>query len=266
MRDKRNAIACYISDLHLLFKQGRFRDEIDLYKYIVNLSPTTESVSEEEEKIREFQDYLAQLKDSFEDQEKFFIKRDAYWTYVEVEFKDALPEYRDLVKIYAPVEYSYLTSMARYLFDYLYEQQKPFCFKIAHSHRLDNLCVWVTKEQFEKVIIFLQSFIDELLPAPLFYPEHFGIGVSRELTSSLNYMIAITLYKYLSQTEQPSLSDYVESVHRQLQQPSEEYDNFDREIVLRSLMCILSSQCPVEESIFNIVNYTSLASREEQVS
>jgi len=71
MRDKRNAIACYISDLHTLFKQGRFRDEIDLYKYIVNLSPTTESVSEEEGKIREFQDYLAKIKDSFEDQESF---------------------------------------------------------------------------------------------------------------------------------------------------------------------------------------------------
>lgn len=247
-----------------LHKKGKFRSYIDLYKCLVgyqdqqNEDDTDESSAHNGKERQTYWIAIEALRSHFEetkkaishtldfDRHRFFINNDYDWTYVEVTFGYE-SRYRSLVKLYVPVSYSDLPEAARLVFDFLFSLKKKFCYKIAHRDRRDNICIWIMRDEFEKVIHFLQTLKPQLLPAPTFCPEYKNIGVTRELMSSFNEIISSTLHTYLVDVENPTLANYIEFLDNYWSSRKDRSytAEFDKQIIKRSLNCILHGKCPV---------------------
>jgi hypothetical protein len=120
--------------------------------------------------------------------------------------------------------------------------------------------LWILPSELEIVIDFCTSSINGLLDAPIFTPEYNKVGISRELISSFNAIIAATLYRYLYMDSSPNLNRYIyflENEKHNTQEDSSEnffkYYKFDREVILYSLKCIQQAKCPVHDSRYNFL-------------
>ncbi len=223
-----------LCDMHTLLKDGCFRHYEDLYKYLVGFSlpqakPERESFASLEEPserkpyqlaLRDLSTYFRALKKEMREihgagYPELRVNEYGHWTQVEFrpDDKDA-QSYRELIKLYVPVEYDILPWVARQVFEFLFKRRAHFCYKFAHAIRKDNICIWVRRDEVDVVMDFLQSFEEELLPAPIFCPEYKHIGVTRELDSSFNEVIACTLFQYLSEVASPALADYIRYFRR----------------------------------------------------
>ncbi len=245
-----------------LFNQGKFPHYMDLYKNLVGYddskagdesSKTKHAVYWQE--LESLRKHIEELKESYpqplrHDGHRFNTNNDYDWTYVEVTF-GYQGSYLSLVKLYVPVAYSDLPRISKLVFDFLYERKKRFCYKVAHQHRKDNICIWIMREELENVITFLQSIKQDLLPAPTFCPEYADIGVTRELFSSFNEIIARTVYKFLPTIQVPTLETYIESIEKQWANEDKysETFKFDKEVIRKSLGCILNGKCPVTSDL-----------------
>lgn len=259
-----------------LQNDGWFPTYIELYKYLVGFPlprfkpgrresydhPTDEYSRNKIywQALNQLREYFNEIKnimrESANKRNYFYVNEDSHWTYIEARFTEERTELMTLIKVYIPVTYSELPHMARVIFDFLMNREKKFCYKIAHQDRQDNICVWICREELDEFIDFLQAFYDVLFRAPTFCPEYKHIGITRELHSSFNEIIAATLYRYLPKTLQPTLMEYVFYLENTWasQKFKDSYSAYDREIVLRSLKCILNNHCPVVPSEYNIVD------------
>jgi len=261
-----------LMDIQGLLNQGTFDCYTDLYKYLVGfeakekgatsvVAEDVEETPEEQEywrKIYELTDYIKAKEAAFENNEQEYphLRTNIYdhWTQVEL----MVPErklYRELVKLYIPVEYKDLPEIAREVFDFLLSEGHHFCYKFAHSERKDNICIWIRREQLERVVDFLETFKDKVLSAPFFCPEYRGFGVTRELGTSFNEMVASTLYRYLPEVPEPTVADYVSFLNNDAVWKERCYSEFDTQVVLRSLKCIRDKKCPTVEGDHNVADF-----------
>jgi len=249
-----------LSKMHNSFKAGLFPHYEELYKNLVGFalplyrSPrlrNDEPIDPTQKSLDELLDYFEGLKSK-----DFFVNADTHWTYIEYKCNQNIhkrPAYQSLIKLYAPVSNIDLPIIGRTIFDFLVQLDYQFFYKVAHKGRTDNICLWIQPIVFEAVITFLKGLQKHLLPAPTFCPEYHGIGITKELSSSFNEIIAYSLYKYFSYTNQPNVQEYFEFFDNEIaRSKTRSYNAFDVAVVSNSLQCIINNECPVNSTKFNI--------------
>lgn len=249
--------------LQSLLKKGHFRTEEDIYTYLVGC-PLAESVtltSKHKRSLFELRNYLLliqeQQRKNQTESRYFSAISGPHWIHAEARFESTYVGYQDLVKLYIPLEYKDLHHKARAIFDYLFSLKNRFCYKVMYKDRLDTLCIWITRSALDEVIDYLQSFLEHLLPAPTFCPTYRNIGITRELTTSFNDIIASTLFEYLQIAGTPVLSDYIEYLEQRKFSKTRYFASkeFDTGVVVRSLKCILYNTCPVNSERYTITHF-----------
>ena len=266
-----------LTEIKQLYDKGWFPDYYDLYRYLVGFPLPSKHPESPDKKYEPSSPYetryfkgVEELRSHIERTTKikpwdpttkqgYVINNDSYWTYIEYRTDDTRSIF-SLVKLYVPVKPAYVPHTARIVFDFLFERNRRFYFKVAHNERTDTICAWILREELNLVIEFLQTIVSVLEPAPFFCPEYKSIGITRELDSSFNEMIASTLFTYLPQVKQPTLAGYIAYLENCWFGVSEDYeadyDQHDRSIVLRSLKCIMFNECPVESTLYEIADFT----------
>lgn len=248
--------------LQSLLKEGHFRTEEDIYTYLVGC-PVTETAiltNKHKKSLFELRTYFLLLQEQQRRQTQssyFSAVSGPHWIHVEARFENAYIDYQDLIKLYIPLEYKELYHQARTIFDYLFSLKKRFCYKITYKNRQDTLCLWVTRSALEEVIEFLQSLTENLLPAPTFCPTYRSIGITRELTTSFNDIIASTLFEYLQIAHDPNLAGYIDYLEQRNFSKTSYFNSkeFDTGVVVRSLKCILYNNCPVTSQAYTITDF-----------
>lgn len=134
------------------------------------------------------------------------IEEDSYWLRFDCERGERY-EHNDmtLVKAYLSVaEEAYLGDVFRNTICYLIrEGQHRFHAKAARQVRADQICLWVSREDFFKLEDYVRT-IDQLLVQPLPFVAYRGkIGISRELYSwdSHNGVQATLISTYLKSVQ-----------------------------------------------------------------
>lgn len=232
-----------------LLQTGRFPSYIDLYKHLVGFQAPTEKP-----RARIFEADWAGLS-TLRSVPYVTVRDDEDWAYVKMIYPDSDPNYDDYIKLYVPVQEEHISKIAHTLFKFLLSCKDRFDCKVARKYRYDNLCVWIKPKELEPVIEFLQPIQDKLYPAPLFCPEYKNVGISRELHSSFNEVIASTLYLYLAKAQDPHLASYIGFLEETWScEKDYSYSKFDKEVVLKSLKCILHNHCPVTSPEYQITS------------
>lgn len=130
--------------------------------------------------------------------------------------------------------------------------------RVTHRERVDNLCMWVKKEEVEPLVEFLQQYRPSIKEQFHFYPEHRGIAVTRELHTSYSHLVAEGLSCYMRGEDSVSVKGFADWLEMDdPDDPLEEGDKlfYDYGILARSLRCIEHNLSPLDDSPYTVADF-----------